>query len=209
MDACGRGTGEKPPVRRPHATGVLPRAFGASHRALSAAGRAKSAQGMRAALVRVQGRAALPRLPSCCVTAQFSGAHSALINSCEGAAARRGQVRLWPAGETKHNCAKWWSFPDAAELLPGITLPPHLEQQQLVGLELHVRPPPVHASRATVASLRRRRSPTGRSPDARAWPCSPNRGRKGVRGWRARACTLRVCVKSKFERGSTTCCLVS
>ena len=148
-------------------------------------------------------------LPSCCVTAQFSGAHSALIDSCEGTAARRGQVRLWPAGENKHNCAKWWSFPDAAELLPGITLPPHLEQQQLVGLELHVRPPPVHASRATVASLRRRRSPTVRSPDARAGPCSPNRnrGRKGVRGWRARACTC-VCVKSKFERGSTTCCLV-
>ena len=82
-------------------------------------------------------------LVSCCVTAQFGGAHSALLDGCEGTAARQGQVRLWPSGGGKHSCAEWWSFPDAAELLPGITLPPHLEHQQLVGLELRVRPPPV------------------------------------------------------------------
>ena len=60
VGAYGRGTGEKPPALRPHATGMLPRASDASHRALPAAGRAESAQNVRTALVREQGRAALP-----------------------------------------------------------------------------------------------------------------------------------------------------
>ena len=69
----------------------------------------------------------------------MGGEHSALLNECNGTAARRKQCKLWKIGGSANNPAEWWAFPDAGSVLEGITLPPELVGYTLDGLTLNVR----------------------------------------------------------------------
>jgi len=85
--------------------------------------------------------------PLCLMTERMGGEHSVLLTACNGAAARREQPKLWKQSSA-HDPSAWWSFPETAALLEGITLPPDLSGYKLDALELHVRASPCTSGRA-------------------------------------------------------------
>ena len=77
--------------------------------------------------------------PHCPETARLGGEHSALLEGCNGAAARAGQCKLWKIGGCVNNPSEWWCFCEPGDVLKGITLPPELDGYTLNGLKLNVR----------------------------------------------------------------------
>jgi hypothetical protein len=69
----------------------------------------------------------------------LGGEHSALLAGCNGATARRKQCKLWKTSGSANNPSEWWLFPEAGNVLEGITLPPELAGYMLDGLTLYVR----------------------------------------------------------------------